>query len=960
MNNIFAAGAIALAVLTGCTSKSSDSTMATDAMPLTPEPAVIVSANDDRQYATLTLPNQLEVILVSDPNAEKSAASLSVSVGLLFDPMSQQGMAHYLEHMLFLGTERFPDTKGYTEFMTANGGQHNAYTWLDITNYMFKVNNDALDEALDRFSDFFKAPKLYPEYTDKEKNAVNAEWSMRREMDFFGQFKLARNLMGDHPSNRFLIGNLETLGDKDNSKLHTETVAFYNRYYSANIMKLAMLSNLPIEQMTAMAMQHFGNIENKEIVDPEVTATLDFSKVGGKRIHYVPNEDVKQLKIDFIINNNSDQFAVKPNRYLSYLIGSEMPGTPAYQLKELGLIASLSAGAAPGLYGNYGTLSINIELTDTGMQQREAIVATVMQYIDLIREHGVDEKYFSEIKTSLSNQFRFLEKGDEFGYVSNLAAAMQTVPAKYAVASPFYYKAFDAQAINDVLAQLTPERARIWYISKDEPSDSQLHFYDGQFKVVDITQEEMASWQQTPELALKLPAVNRLLPENFTVKSQPQQEKPQLVIDQEAVKVWYYPSENFTEQPRGEMTIYFNSGLPESDVKAKVMTSLWKDMYSLQQSALLTEAGIAGMSMRVSDGNGMSLAIGGFTDKQAKLLEQALAGFVVEVNEQNFAQAVDRLVRGLQNKGKKFPFYQAFDAYNDLIRAGNFNRESLIAAAQNLKPADFRSFMTRLLSKHQLRIFAFGNYDKDDLQAAVDQVLSVLPSDAQSQPYDLRDFWKPEPQQVLLWQKDIDVADVALVDVVVHPEATYAAQAQGEVLKRHFSTVAFDKLRTEEQLAYAVGGTSVKIGDYTGFAMYIQTPVKGVEAMQARFDRFKLQYSEALAQLTQEEFNKLKTSALVTLKQAPKNMQEEVGPLISDWYKENQAFDSKERLIEAVENVTLEDITNFYNKTMMNSDAARVLVQLRGTSFTEQPFTHLEKGLTISDLAEFHGSMKSQ
>ena len=52
---------------------------------------------------------------------------------------------------------------------------------------------------------------------------------MRRELDYFGQFKLARKMMGEHPANRFLIGNLETLGDKENSNLHAETVAFFHR-----------------------------------------------------------------------------------------------------------------------------------------------------------------------------------------------------------------------------------------------------------------------------------------------------------------------------------------------------------------------------------------------------------------------------------------------------------------------------------------------------------------------------------------------------------------------------------------------------------------------------------------------------------------------------------------------------------------------------------------------------------
>jgi protease III len=498
MKTMFVISAIALAVLTGCAGERGMSADA-KASQQQVQGQVLVSPNDQRAYKTLTLPNKLEVLLVSDPAAKKSAAALSVGVGLLQDPMSQQGMAHYLEHMLFLGTERYPDTKGYSEFMTANGGAQNAYTWLDITNYMFKVNNNAYDEALDRFSDFFKAPKLYPEYTDKEKNAVNAEWSMRREMDFFGQYSLSRSMMGKHPANRFLIGNLETLGDKENSKLHPETVAFYNQYYSANIMKVALLSNLPLAEMEQLASKHFSSIENKNIAQPDVSARLDFSQLGAKRIHYVPNNDVKQLRLDFTISNNSDQFALKPNEFLTYLLGSEMPGTPAYQLKEMGLIAKLNASATPDLYGNYGSLSIDVELTDAGMQSREGIVATIMQYLALVQQQGVDSKYFSEIQTSLNNQFRFLEKSDEFGYVSNLADAMQKVPARHAVNAPFYYQRFDAEAIREVLAQLTPERLRIWYISKQEPHDSSLHFYDGKYKIADISKEEQQSWQRSPQ-----------------------------------------------------------------------------------------------------------------------------------------------------------------------------------------------------------------------------------------------------------------------------------------------------------------------------------------------------------------------------------------------------------------------------------------------------------------------------
>jgi protease III len=959
MKKIFVISAIALAVLTGC---AGERTMSADASASQQQlqDQVLVSPNDKRAYKTLILPNKLEVLLVSDPDAKKSAAALSVGVGLLQDPMSQQGMAHYLEHMLFLGTERYPDTKGYSEFMTANGGAQNAYTWLDITNYMFKVNNSAYDEALDRFSDFFKAPKLYPEYTDKEKNAVNAEWSMRREMDFFGQYNLSRSMMGSHPANRFLIGNLETLGDKADSKLHAQTVEFYQQYYSANIMKVALLSNLPLAEMEQLASKHFSTIENKNIPQPAVNAELDFSKLGGKRIHYVPNQDVKQLRLDFTIRNNSAQFAVKPNEFITYLLGSEMPGTPAQQLKDMGLISKLHASAAPDLYGNYGSLSIDVELTDAGMQNREGIVATIMQYLELIKQQGVDSKYFSEIQTSLNNQFRFLEKGDEFGYVSNLTDAMQKVPARNAVNAPFYYQRFDAKAIEDVLQQLTPEHLRIWYVSQQEPHDSTLHFYDGKYKIANISAEEMQSWQQSPQLALNLPAVNRLLPENFDIKPMVAQGKPEIVLQQNGISTWLYPSQQFASQPRGVLEIFFNTPAPQQDIKARVLLALWHDLYNLQQSALATEASIAGMQLRLTAGSGLALTVGGFTDKQPQLLQQALAGLTVTTDAQSFTQAQDRYVRGLQNQAKQFPFYQAFNAYNSLIRNGNYETEQLIAAVNSVTATDLQNFISHTLAHNQLRIFAFGNYDK----AAVTQVLSTveqaLPAQRTELPYARSAYWRPTTGKTLVLQQDIDVADVALVDVHVHPDPSYAQLARATVLKSHFSNVAFDKLRTEEQLAYAVGGTAMQLEDYVGFAMYIQTPVKGVADIQARFDRFKQQYAKELDALSEDSFAQLKASTLVTLKEPAKNLQDEVGPLLSDWYREKFSFDSKQQLIAAVEQVTLADVKAFYRDTMLNSKAPRISVQMRGTKFRDQPFADLPGQTKVTDVAQFHRQMKKQ
>lgn len=100
----------------------------------------------------------MRVLLIQDDLAEKSAASLDVHVGSAFDPKAQQGIAHFLEHMLFMGTEKYPDENEYSEFIQNNSGYNNAWTSLTNTNYHFEIANDEFKEALDMFAQFFICP----------------------------------------------------------------------------------------------------------------------------------------------------------------------------------------------------------------------------------------------------------------------------------------------------------------------------------------------------------------------------------------------------------------------------------------------------------------------------------------------------------------------------------------------------------------------------------------------------------------------------------------------------------------------------------------------------------------------------------------------------------------------------------------------------------------------------------
>jgi secreted Zn-dependent insulinase-like peptidase len=179
-----------------------------------------VSSLDKKKYDILTLPNGLNVILVSDPDAQQSAAVMQVAAGSLHEPDEFPGLAHYLEHVLFLGTEKYPDKSEYLKFIEENGGKGNAWTEDYYTVFHFDISPSAFADGLDRFAQFFISPTFNPEFLEKERSAVDSEYKMHVLDDNFCIKAINRwtsNIA--HPAHRFSIGNLSTLTDRPEQTL---------------------------------------------------------------------------------------------------------------------------------------------------------------------------------------------------------------------------------------------------------------------------------------------------------------------------------------------------------------------------------------------------------------------------------------------------------------------------------------------------------------------------------------------------------------------------------------------------------------------------------------------------------------------------------------------------------------------------------------------------------------------
>ena len=166
------------------------------------------SPSDPRSYETFFLNNGIEVITISDANLAVSAATLSVGVGAYQDPENAQGIAHFLEHMIFMGSEKYKEPNEYMKFISENGGDTNAFTAAEQTTYLFSINNNKFEEALDRLASSIKEPLLNGDMVEKEINAVNSEWLLRRQDEgFVRQRSLAMTGNIDHTRVKLGVGN---------------------------------------------------------------------------------------------------------------------------------------------------------------------------------------------------------------------------------------------------------------------------------------------------------------------------------------------------------------------------------------------------------------------------------------------------------------------------------------------------------------------------------------------------------------------------------------------------------------------------------------------------------------------------------------------------------------------------------------------------------------------------------
>lgn len=898
------------------------------------EETIRKSDQDTRQYQAIRLDNGMVVLLVSDSRAVKSLSALVVPVGSLEDPDSHPGLAHFLEHMTLMGSKKYPQPDSLAEYLKMHGGSHNASTAPYRTAYYLEVENNALEGAVDRLADAISAPELNKKYVERERNAVNAELTMARTRDGMRMAQVsAETINPAHPAARFSGGNLETLSDKPGHPVYDALLAFREQYYSANLMKAVIYGNRPLAELAKIAAQTYGRVPNKKIEKPGITEPVVTDKEKGILIHYVPAVPNKVVRVEFRIDNNTDAFRSKTDELITYLIDNRSPGTLSDWLQSQGLIESIRSDSDPVVNGNSGVLAISATLTDKGQANRDRVVAAIFSYLQLLREKGIDKSYFDELAHILDLDFRYPSITRDMNYIEWLADTMIRVPVAHTLDSVNIADRFDAKAVQARLNEMTPQNARIWYISPEEPHNKTAYFVNAPYQVDKITPQTFADWQKQAEaIALKFPVLNPYIPDDFTlIKSEKEYPHPELIVDEATLRVVYMPSRYFASEPKAGVSVVLRNPQALDSAKNQVLFALNDYLAGLALDQLSYQAAIGGISFSTQPNSGLMLNAYGYTQRLPQLFIALLDGyFNYPATDEQLAQAKSWYARMLLSAEKGKAFDQAIMPVEMISHVPYFERKTRRDLLESITLKDIQNYRAALKDNARPEFLVVGNLSKQQSTALARDVQKQL--DARGNAWSrAKEVVVDKPQKVS-FEKAGDSTDSALAAVFVptgfNETSSLAYSAMlGQIIQPWF----YNQLRTEEQLGYAVFAFSTAVGRQWGIGFLLQSNEKQPAYLWERYKAFFPTAEAKLRAMKPEEFAQIQQGLIAQMEQAPQTIDEESGKIIKDFDRGNMRFDSRDKVVAEIKQLTPQKIADFFHQAVVEPQGMAILSQISGS-----------------------------
>ncbi len=873
-------------------------------------------SKDPRPTQKITLENGLEVTLIQDVKNNNAFASMNVGVGSLAEHKDQRGLAHFLEHLLFLGSEKYPDVDAYKKYLGDNGGSSNAFTSRTDTNYFFSVSGVAFEGALDRFAQFFISPLLDPRYVTREKDAIQKEYLRILENDGWRGFRAQTLAMNpEHPYSWYFPGSLDSLQSVERK----DALEFYQKHYSSTNMKLALIGPQSLETLEKWARTSFSNIKNTGATEFKVPDHVFKKESLPKRISVQSFSPTNSMSISFILPYDKD-YKSKSLQFISSVVGSEVAGSLTSYLKDLGLIFSLSSSG--GDQENFNVLSVNLRLTQKGVEQKDFIIQEVFSYLDLIRREGIPDYRISKQTELFAKNFLEAPYLSSDDYAVQITRGMKELPNEDYFARSSLVEEADLKKISDLLEQLKPENLLIVESSPNVSGPLYDKDYELFYSLESLVESELVTALKSERpipSGMILPQENPYFLEvnPFLTTLKETEIKP---LKSKASFNSSIMEDREFDVPKTQVTVKLNSaqiGLNPLQwaIRILALRTLTEFVNEIKYEG--NEADYNFLA-NIHTG-GLTLNFTGPTNRLPLFIEQMIKRISQPMNNEVFLtlakESINEEIMALATR-------DSLDAAFSVLSLNMYEDMGLDEIAPFISQIDLNSInqeINQLLYQSFVELIIIGNTDKK-LTETISQLIEkqwvsqtslltlpnpapfVLPKNSLNQPLISVEKVKSENFGFLynFTLSDLNDNEVGALDIL----STFIGQ-------EYFTT-----MRTEKGLAYAVGGSSLTVKNGGLIYLYIQSD----SAVNKLYDETLAWMPKLISKLkviSPESFESMRAGLLTQLENPPQSHNQKWSLAYDNWEKKAPRLKRAEK-IELIKKAKISDLMTLIEKIEKN------------------------------------------
>lgn len=917
--------------------------------------AVQKSSLDDREYRALLLPNKLRVLLVNDNQAEIAVAALNVSVGFICDPKSRGGLAHLCEHMLFVGSRKYPGVNDFRSFIAEHGGSYNGSTMAESTLYRFNIalkKQDTDDDrqklywgALDRFSQMFISPLFPQEAVGQEIKTVNSEYEAGLQQDIYGLLGLLQSSANpNHPFNNFAVGNCETLDKPDSRDL---LLQFFEKFYSANLMTLVLVAPFSLDMLQEYAEQIFGNIPNKEAkaLSHAIKDVPLFRKIDLGKKHYVcPVNDVRDLRLLWIVRPPYVMFRSKPHFYVREIITHEGPGSLLSVLKKRGWATEVTAETLlEGLldFGSYSFFIVHVKLTRVGLDHVDDLIEMIHGYITFLRNQGVRKWIHDECKAIQEIMFRFKDKEEPEEYACFMARTMTWYgdPELYLKAPNVIFD-YSEESIRQFLSDLSPKKLLIFISSRkfESTCSTKAKWYPTLYSVENIPENMMKKLNNARVTNAMIPrSRNKFIPVNFDLigvqgsEGTESQKEPVSLSNERYFKLYHKLDLNY-RVPKGEIFLLLESPKANSSPIHKVLTDLYVLLLEESLKEHTYEARIAGLSCCIyPDSAGIQLIVKGFSDR-IDLLFSTVVGRLgsLEIDLNTYGAMKDKLMLQYARFSKIHPAMQAFEVVDCAVTENWANKLCLRELETGeITTERLQQFIPTLLGRLDVKCLVHGNLSREwakKLREKLQSSLKLVP--LQSDEIVVERASMIPKGKVCIYKQLCSNCDEKNSALEIYYQVGTADKGIRtlvalEVLTSMLRPAVYTELRTEQRLAYIVQTTLRRHHNVVGFNIVVQSAVASPDELEDHIESVLQNFGSELKLIHNDKFVNIKNGAKVARLERTRTLTDESKCCWDEIRSGACRWNRKQLEIDALDALTVEDIIEMHSRFVARKGTER-------------------------------------